>query len=172
MSSMAKIYEAPKPQYSALEWLKFIAIRIVFPPVLLWDLAKLGANKLFGEMVGSWVLRAQSKSFDGLAIRDETVRDYNIAYLTCEKHKVITHDGVRLDTLEIKHQLQKDTDPKYKKYIINLVGNAECYENYIHVMKQDAIDLDANVVGFNFRGVGQSSGKAKSRDDLVVDGIA
>lgn len=169
---MAKIYNAPKPGYSNWEWFKFIAIRTVFPPVLLWDLTKLGANKLLGESVGSLVLPAQNADFDHLAVSDGIVGYCNEGDLTCEKHEVITHDGEHLDTFEVKHKSQENIDPKYQKYIINFVGNGMCYEHIIGDIKEDAKALKANVVGFNLRGVGQSTGKAKSREDLVTDGIA
>lgn len=169
---MAKIYNAPKPRYSGWEWFKFIAVRIVFSPVLLWDLIKLGANKLFGELVSGLVLPAQNDNFDDLTVTDDTVTHYNEENLTCEKHEVITHDKAHLDTFEIKHAAQANIDPKFQKYIINLVGNGMCYEHIIDDMKEDAKALQANVVGFNLRGVGKSTGKAKSRDDLVADGIS
>ncbi|WP_133137497.1 alpha/beta fold hydrolase [Legionella rowbothamii] len=169
---MAKVYNAPKPRYSGWEWFKFIAIRSVFPPVLFWDLIKLGANKLLGEGVGSLVLPAQNESFVHLAVSDDSVSYYNDDNLACEKHEVITHDGIHLDTFEVKYKSQENIDPKYQPYIINLVGNGMCYEHIIDDIKEDAQALKANVVGFNFRGVGQSTGRAKSKDDLVLDGIA
>ncbi|WP_298624550.1 alpha/beta fold hydrolase, partial [uncultured Legionella sp.] len=169
---MAKIYNAPKPKFSGWEWFKFIAIRTIFPPILLWDLIKLGANKLLGEWVGSLVLPAQNDNFDYLAVRDDTARRYNEDELVCEKHEIITHDDVHLDTFEVKHKSQEQIDPQYQKYIINLVGNGMCYEHIIDDIKEDAKVLKANVVGFNLRGVGQSTGKAKSKEDLVTDGIA
>lgn len=169
---MAKIYNAPKPIYSNWDWFKFIAARMVFPPILLWDLIKHGANKLLGEWVGSLVLPAQDMNFNYMAVRDESVSNYNENNLTCEKHKIITHDDAHLDTFEVQHKSQENIAPKYQKYIINLVGNEMCYEHIIDEMKGDAKALKANVVGFNLRGVGQSTGRAKSRDDLVTDGIA
>ncbi|EHL30421.1 alpha/beta fold hydrolase [Legionella drancourtii] len=169
---MVKIYNAPKPEYSGWEWFKFSAVRIVFPPVLLWDLIKLGANKLLGEWVGGLVLPAQNDNFDYLAVTDDAVSNYNGDELTCEKHEVITHDKVHLDTFEVQHESQIKIEPKYQKYIINLVGNGMCYEGIIADMMNDAMLLQANVVGFNFRGVGQSTSRAKSRNDLVADGIA
>ncbi len=169
---MAKIYNAPKPGYSGWEWFKFSAVRIFFPPVLLWDLIKFGANKLLGEWVGGLVLPAQKNNFNYFAVTDDAVSNYNGDELTCEKHKVITHDKVHLDTFEVKHKSQTMIEPKYQKYIINLVGNGMCYEQIIADMREDAMALQANVVGFNFRGVGQSTSKAKSKNDLVADGIA
>ncbi|CZG61245.1 TPA: Dot/Icm T4SS effector SidB [Legionella pneumophila subsp. pneumophila] len=169
---MVKIYNAPKPKYSGWEWFKFIAIRTVFPPVLLWDLIKIGANKLLGEWVSGLVLPAQNENFDDLAVSDDTVSNYNEDELICEKHDVITHDGAHLDTFEVRHRSQESIDPKYQKYIINLVGNGMCYEHIIDDIKEDSKALKANVIGFNLRGVGQSTGKAKSSEDLVADGIA
>lgn len=169
---MATIYHAPKPGYSGWDWFKFITVRIIFPPVLLWDLIKLGANKLLGEWVGTMVLPAQKGNFKYLAVRDKTVSNYNETDLICRKYEVITHDKAHLDTFEVTHKSQENMDPKYQKYIISFVGNGMCYEVIIAEMKEDAKALKANVVGFNLRGVGQSTGKAKSSGDLVIDGIA
>lgn len=169
---MAKIYNAPKPEYSGWEWFKFIAIRTIFPPVLLWDLAIFGINKLVGEFVSSLVLPAQQENFDYMAVNDDKVSLYNEDDLICEKHEVITHDEAHLDTFEVRHQSQEHLEPEHQEYIINLVGNGMCYEGIINEMKNDARDLKTNVIGFNLRGVGQSTGKVKSKDDLVTDGIA
>lgn len=169
---MAKIYNAPKPEYSSWEWFKYIAVRTIFPPVLLWDLTKIGANKLLGETVGNLILPAQTINFDALEVTDANVGRYNNTNLTCEKHEVITQDGVHLDTFEVKHASQSTIEPKYQKYIISFVGNASCFEDNIDEMKEDAYALQANVVGFNFRGVGKSTSKAKSKDELVADGVA
>lgn len=169
---MAKIYNALKPEYSGWEWFKFIAIRTIFPPILLWDLAKFGINKLVGELVSSLVLPAQDDDFDDLAITDDTVTQHNGREFICEKHEVITHDEAHLDTFELRHGSQIPLNPEHQKYIINFVGNGMCYEDIINQMKDDARDLKTNVIGFNLRGVGQSTGQAKSKEDLVTDGIA
>lgn len=169
---MAKIYHAPKPRYSKWEWFKFIAVRVVFPPILLWDLLKFGINKLLGAWVSGIVLPAQNRDFTDLKINDDAASMLSENDLTCEKHEVITHDDAHLDTFEIKHMSQKDIAPQYQQYVINLVGNGMCYEHIIRDMKADAKAMQTNVVGFNLRGVGQSTGKAKSKDDLVTDTIA
>lgn len=172
---MTNIYQAPKPQsqYSRWEWFKFIGIRIIFPPILLWDLLKIGANKVFGGLVSGLVLPAQkNKAFKDLAITDEILALLNASAKIYEKHEVITHDNAHLDTFEIKHTSQQGIDPNYQKYIINFVGNGMCYENIIYEMYLEAKALQANVVGFNFRNVGESTGKLKSAKDLVTDGIA
>ncbi|KTD31069.1 substrate of the Dot/Icm system [Legionella moravica] len=164
------VYQAPKPQYTNWQWFKFIGLRTVFPPVLLWDLLKIGVNKLAGKAIGSLVLPAQDMDLSGYEIEDAS--DLNTDQISYEQHQVITHDGAVLDTLEITPESQKQIEPQFQKYIINLVGNGMCYEDILEEMREDALALDAKIVGFNLRGVGQSSKRALSKDDLVTDGIA
>ncbi len=173
---MIQTYQAPKPQYTRWHWFKFIGIRIIFPPILLWDLLKLGANKLFGGLVSHLVLSAQKRNHSmGEVTIDEAAVDafnkkMNQQY---EKHQVITYDKAQLDTLEIKYvPNNEEIATKDQMYIINLVGNGMCYEDIIDEMSEDANVLKANVVGFNFRNVKQSTGQPKSAKDLVTDGIA
>lgn len=170
MNLKMAIYNAPKPTYTNWQWAKFIALRVFFPPVLLWDLLKLGVNKLVGKIVGRLVLPAQDMAHYYRSINDASA--YNSAGMTCEKHTVITHDGAELDTFEVTHPSQKDIDPKYQKYIINLVGNGMSYTQIPYEMLDDAKELEANVVGFDLRGVNQSTGQPQSKDDLVTDCIA
>lgn len=170
---MSLIYQAPKPNYRGREWFKFIVARIVFPMLLLWDLIKFAVNKLVGARIGKKVLPAQD--FPKVGIKLDLSPDNNnnaSEKLAYEKYEVLTHDGVHLDTLEVKLQLPLASPGGSPKYIINLLGNAARYELAIDDMKRDAQELQANVVGFNFRGVGASTGRAKSANDLLVDGIA
>lgn len=161
-------YKIKKPTYTGWQWAKTILPRVFFPPILLWDLAKLGVNKLAGEAIGSLVLPAQNWGFGTVNNPERLNRDG----LKHEKHDIVTHDGTHLDTLEVNPDSQKDVEPQYKKYIINFVGNGMSYEHIVDEMQEDAKALDSNIVGFNFRGVGTSTGRAKSKDDLVTDGIA
>lgn len=159
-----------KPRYTTWQWIKSSAIRLIFPPVLLWDLLKFIVNKLAGEFVGKLVLPAQDRDFGhfqwvgALASIPEGLAYYD--------HTVITHDGARLATLEIEPMSQKNFEPKNKKYIINFVGNMMCYEDIIKTIQTDAKALQCNVIGFNFRGVNKSTGCARSTKDLVTDAIA
>ena len=82
-----------KPKTLRKTWEDRIFLRILFPPVLLWDLLKLAANKLFGKMVGRLVLPAQGVTFTGsnktdLALRingdDYPQKNYR---LTAQIHK-------------------------------------------------------------------------------------
>lgn len=168
---MALHYHAPKPKYTAWTWLKYLGFRLFFPPVFLWDLMKLGANKLFGEWVGRLILPAQSLP-NFTDINEDNVGAYDEDTLTCSKLAITTHDGACLDTFEIKNNNQSHLEPKYQKYVIYFGGNLTHYEYNIDSLKEDARNLKANVVGFNLRGVGKSTGKAQSKDNLVTDGIA
>lgn len=56
-------YNAPKPTYTGFQWAESILSRLFFPPILLWDLLKLGVNKLVGEAVSELVLPAQASFF-------------------------------------------------------------------------------------------------------------
>lgn len=165
-------FKAPKPTKTGWFWTKTIASRLIFPPILLWDLTKYAANKLIGEKIGGLVLPAQKMNFAeeqktaNTKITSINKKIYN-ENLTTIQSIVATHDGVHLDTLEISHQKNED-----QKYIINFAGRAMCYEQLIDDMKEDASKLQCNVIGFNYRGVGLSTKKAKSKDDLVTDGIA
>ncbi len=163
-------YVIKPAEYTTWQWTKTIAARVLFPPVLLWDLSKKAVNALLGETVGRLVLPAQDIDFSRAHINNVSALDKK--NLTHERHTIVTSDGAELDTLEIKHAAQKDTEAQYQKYIISFVGNASAYENTIDDMQGDAQALQCNVVGFNFRGVNHSSGRAKSKDDLVTDGIA
>lgn len=153
-------YHAPKPIYTNWQWFKFIAVRVLFPPMLIWDVLKFGFNMLVGELLGYVILPAQSSDFD--APTDEPA----------VTHEIVTHDGATLNTLEIQHPSQQHCDAKYQTYIINFVGNGMCYEQIIPTMQKDADTLKTNVIGFNFRGVNGSTGRTRSKNNLVVDGIA
>lgn len=171
-------YNAPKPQVTGWQWFKWLAIRFVFPPVFLWDLIKSGANRGLGQAIGRIVLPAQNADDfnydeDDYAISDSDInRYYNDNTLTFAKHQINIHDGAVLDTFEGKHSSQTTTALAHQKYILYFVGNGMRYEEITHEMKEDARNIQANVVGFNYRNVGQSRGIVRSRDDLVTDGIA
>lgn len=165
-------YHAPKPKTPAKTLARRIAVRCLFPPILLWDATKLLANHFGGEAVGRIVLPAQTEAVYDQYAFDAQVQAINRSDdLIVEKHNVVTHDGAQLDTLEINNNKNQGLANE-KQYIVNFVGNGMCYENILEDMESDARELGCNVIGFNLRGVQQSTGKPKSKDDLVTDGIA
>lgn len=52
-------YIAPKPKYPYRDWAKWLLLRIIFPPIILWDLLKIAFNYLFGKMLSNVILSAQ-----------------------------------------------------------------------------------------------------------------
>ncbi|MFI4919555.1 MAG: protein SidB [Legionellales bacterium] len=160
-------YKAPEPTYKEWQRVKSIAIRILCPPILIWDLLKLVVNKLAGVAVGRMILPAQRRSN-----RYDRIIDDKPTNPTHEYHTIVTHDGVELDTLEMKHCSKQNNEPQDQKYIINFLGNAQAYQQILSTMQTDADTLQSNVIGFNFRGVGRSTGNATSTNDLLIDGIA
>jgi hypothetical protein len=174
MTDRQEIYQAPKPVYPWASWFKRIAFRIIFPPILLWDALKFIVNAAIGKKVGEIILLAQKK----IKLKDKhnvqnKINTINKSKdLNVKKPEVKTYDGAILDTVEINHLDKANILPKQQQYIINFVGTNGTYEGSMDQMADDAKALQCNVVGFNFRGVMNSTGKPKSADDLVTDGIA
>lgn len=157
------------PQYTMRQWIEPILWRIVFPPILVWDVFKWLFNALCGKWTGKLVLRAQ---------RSIWTADDNFSFSSLPKeafryaeYTIQTHDGAKLDTLEVRPKDFK-SEPQHQKYIINFVGNDSYYERILEKMQKDAQQLNCTVVGFNYRGVKRSEGIPQSKDDLVTDGIA
>lgn len=89
--------------------------------------------------------------------------------------EVVTHDGCHLETIEVMPVGEKETS-KSKKYLINFHGrNQSATTGVPHSMREiiySAKKLNSTVINFSYRGLGLSTGKAQSKDDLVTDGIA
>lgn len=131
-------------------------------------------TKLVAALVGRSVLPAQNRDCSKWKITKEDLTQLNAEgnFLIYKKYAVNTNtDGITLDTFEVKHYSQVDLDPESQRYIINFVGNGMCYEYYGSDIQRDAFELKANVIGFNFRGVSESTGRTQSKDNLVADGI-
>lgn len=167
-------YKAEKPKFKEWQSFAFLAPRITFPPILLWDFCKWGVNKIAGEAMGRQILPAQTEKIKQKIIRKlashAPIDEIGDERFAIQRPDVFTHDDAKLDTLEIQPKVQQNIE--HQKYIVNFLGNSGAYELIIDEMKADAENLSANVVGFNYRGVMNSTGKPKSKKDLVVDGIS
>lgn len=167
-------YQATKPRYSSGYWAKNIIARIVFPPILLWDGLKFLVNKIAGAALGKEILIAQKPgAFDPLSDRLNDEKDM-LAFNDAVKsnHWIVrTHDGAELDTIQIQ---PKDdmTSPDKALYIVNFVGNAMTYHLNLDQMAIDAQVLNCTVIGFDYRGVMNSTGCPQQSNDLVTDGVA
>lgn len=122
-------------------------------------------NRLFGSISSALIYPAQFQEPAYLVGVDSLERQYTV---TMRPYTVVTHDKAELNSIEIT---PTDVLP-YQFVIIKFNGNNMLYESRIQEMINDARELKATVIGFNHRGVSQSTGKVRSRDDLLVDGIA
>lgn len=150
------VYYAPNP-YTSLTGIRFL-------DAMLYSIASI-PNRYLGKQSSQLVLPAQSRA--PVALRNETLAQLELKYAyKITKSIVMTYDGAELDTIEIK-QCKKDS-----LYIIKFNGNGTLYEDVLEYFLDDAYRLKANVIGFNYRGVGNSIGSPKSITHLVTDGIA
>ena len=190
-NSINQDYVAPAPTYSTSQWAKYIATRLLVAP-LIWDGVKYGCNALLGSTISNLVLPAQEfspeeyhiESFHDEFIAGENGKEYGYKdnKYGCYEYSyndfsinypnIRTNDGAKLDTVEFIHESQNSKNISEQKYIINYVGNGMCYEHAKEDMLNDVNKLNCNVIGFNFRGVASSTGKATSKDDLLTDSIA
>lgn len=163
---MAINYTAPRPTYTKTEWAKFILLRILFCPIIIWDILQFVFNLIFGGLLGSAILQAQS--YDHKAVAENSEQDG----LIVQSGMVNTHDGVSLNTTEVKPDCYKDTPESEQRYIIILGGNGWTLQGILSDIKQEAGKLQCNIVGFNPRGVAGSTGRTRSQKHLIIDGIA
>lgn len=157
------IYVAPKPRSQEGFFNTY------FPPFLFLNAIRYSNYYLFGRLIGQLILPAQ---FYGKRKPLDITHYKDAQELTGSSVAVQTHDGVILDTYEIKHNTNFHKSEYEQFYIIKYNTNGMVYQNSINDLTSDAARLKCNVVAFNYRGVGNSTGVPRSKDDLVVDGIA
>lgn len=165
-------YTAPIPTQAPIE--DTLLGTLLSPLKWMWGGLQYGANKLVGEQIGRMVMANYhtTESLAGaegkLRIALETIS--RIHELSAKQYEIATHDGAVLHTLEICYD--SDLALEQQSYVVNFFGAMSLYENNLNDMMDDARAMQSSVVGFNYRGVSQSTGVATSEYDLVVDGIA
>lgn len=85
---------------------------------------------------------------------------------------ITTHDGATIDTIEIKPANEDEKPINEQTYLIKFNGNRTQYQDVLTDYADDAIRLNIIVIGFNYRGVGNSKNATDRFQDLVTDGIA
>ena len=119
------------------------------------------------ETIGSIVLPAQQRSTE--SISDVQLRNFQRRYnVLMQKGTVTTHDNAVLETMEISPKSLNSPN----RYIIKFNGNGGLYQDLIRSYIQDATNLKAKVIGFNYRNVGDSTLQPKQYKELITDGIA
>lgn len=177
---MANPYVAPATSYSAKQWLYWLAPRVLFPPILAWDLTKIGFNRLFGKFAGKMVLLAQDPVNAQNINLNSAMLESMIRRRPTLNHEIIDfklHDDVPLETMEIS-PVNDQTPVNQKQYIINCCGNMQSYQQGILSLQKDALDTNKTVIGFNYRGVyNEKTGEKEdiystSTQEMVDCGIA
>lgn len=98
--------------------------------------------------------------------KSDNKEDQNKA-LDINRFYVKSSDTSELDTITLKAKRHKNP----KRYVIYGWGRTGFYENHLEDLAADALNLHANIISFNYRGVGKSTGAPVTEDDLVQDYI-
>lgn len=106
-------------------------------------------------------------------ISPETILRFAIKHQTKIRHGFVkTFDEATLETIEIKPQDQMSLHIDEQSYLVKFNGNGMHYQDALRDFTYDALHLNICVVGFNYRGVGNSQKAPDTFQDLVTDGIA
>lgn len=124
-----------------------------------------------GRSIGQLVLPAQM--YDAQDISQFQLNEIaDLFNLSINMGGVGTHDEAILDTIEMNPRSNEMCSMQEKRFIIKFNGNAAQYQDLLEEYGRDANQLNVSVIGFNYRGVGNSTKVANSFQDLVTDGIA
>lgn len=80
--------------------------------------------------------------------------------------------GSSLDAYAYRPMLLVPPTPPTKKWLVWFGGNGEIAEGSWETAQAYANQLSINALVFNYRGIGESTGRAASADDLIADGYA
>lgn len=147
-------------------------IYIAPKPTLTMNWFQRWMSSLLGGRIGSLIISAQNDP----DLRNEAADRYNQfidnkqSTISANRFTIQTHDGALLDTVEVK--MNEDQDNSQHPYIIFLGGVGSCYERNLNLMVTLAETTNAVCIGFNPRGVCESTGAAYSKHDSLTDGIA
>jgi pimeloyl-ACP methyl ester carboxylesterase len=84
-----------------------------------------------------------------------------------------THDNTYLDTIQLMPTSESSTAPDEKYYIVKFNGNGGQYQDLVQQYAEESAELKATIIGFNYRGVGNSKKTPPNTfQELVTDGIA
>lgn len=151
---------------SAMFWL--------FPLTAAYGAVRFVVNGLFGKLMGKAIVPALKIPQDDpqtlAATNASKIFEHQNNLLTYAT-QVPTYDGASLDTLEIQNPEEAKKPTKQQTFVINFMDR---FDNYAVKRKQfakQALELPANQICFDYRGVNKSSKAPRSYKDLVTDGI-
>ena len=87
-----------------------------------------------------------------------------------ERLKLTTPDGVTLDACAITSASQEGSLPAEQRWIVYFTGNVEQWEDNLDIAHGYLEKTGANILLFNYRGVGLSEGVRDSPEKLILDG--
>lgn len=123
------------------------------------------------KSIGSVVLPAQNRVAG--SIDQSTYLDIADSFgLVINTGIVGTHDKAMLDTIELKPVVEALKSIEDQYYIVKYNGNGMHYQDRLEEFVRDANKLQSNIIGFNYRGVGNSVKQPETIQDLITDGIA
>lgn len=123
------------------------------------------------KSIGKLVLPAQWR--EPTTLSTETLEGFAQSNeLVIQGGYIGTYDGAVLDSIEIKPQVEISKPQSEQYYIVKFNGNGMQYQDALNNFAYDARRLNVSVIGFNYRGVGNSMKTPDTFQDLVTDGIA
>lgn len=138
-------------------------------PIILYGLARLLARSILVSQTASeeekYNLKQIKKSF--LRYEQKNVQEFDLKMI----------DGATINGVALfkNSEAKKDFQNKKadnQKWVIRFNGRNGFYENNLLRSQSIGQDLDANILVFNYRGVGESKGILSKPEELVMDGEA
>lgn len=148
-------YEAPNPYNNEGSFFSFLS----------------SSSVSSSQKIGKLVVPAQSR--EPKTIGEMTLNQFAHANgLVIQGGYVGTHDSAVLDTIELKPKTESNSSLGNQHFIIKFNGNGMFYQDVLYDFAYDANKLNVTIIGFNYRGVGNSKKTPETFQDLVTDGIA
>jgi len=178
------VYSATKIKFSGFfRKLGKVLLRVLFPPLLIWDVLQFTFSRLFGERFMRFILGTfDTNHHDEAPKLTEQIR--KDPELRCSFMKVKTPEGHTLDGLEIAYNKPHDfvrakakkdytqhIADKNRPYIIKLAGHGSSYINFSKEIQHIAKRAKGTVVACDYRSVNKSTGRALSLFDVSKDVI-
>ena len=127
----------------------------------LWQRLKRQLERWLDPFVNRLMLVSAHFSESKRKVRDRRREAFLAEQSDAERVCLETPDGVQLDALVIRH-----SDPDIRaqnRWIVYFPGNSEQYEDHFRYALRYREQAGANVLFFNYRGVGRSEGKPSAR---------
>lgn len=167
----------PESSSELLDSVLYWGIRIIFPPLLIWDGLKFAISSLLSKKLTESIIltaiksRINNKDSFIIHLKDKTNSE-SLKLLIFERLNVFA-DNRKMDTLEIKNIVEKDLPKENQRYLLYFPGNNSCYENDINHLIDSAINIGCNVIGFNYyEDIEKNTIIENPVKDVIINGIA